>query len=150
MRWLLGRLMPRPRLLRWTLVLGWLAKPLAAALPAVSADPAGATFLRRLKGSLPRLTVVWDRHNIHSKARLVKAFLRANPSVVAEDFPGYVPDLNPDEGVWGWTKYGRLANFAPAGTADLRQRVQAELTWLKAYPYFLYSFIEHTNLPLQL
>jgi transposase len=107
-------------------------------------------FLRRLKESLPRLTVIWDRHNIHSKARLVKAFLRANPSVVAEDFPGYVPELNPDEGVWGWTKYGRLANFAPADTADLRQRVQAELTWLKAHPYFLYSFIEHTNLPLQL
>lgn len=107
-------------------------------------------FLRQLKESLPRMTVIWDRHGIHSKARLVKEFLKANPSVVAEDFPGYVPELNPDEGVWGWTKYGRLANFAPADTADLRQRVQAELTWLKEHPYFLYSFIEHTNLPLQL
>ena len=58
-------------------------------------------FLRELKQSLPRLTVIWDRHGIHSKARLVKAFLAANPSVVAEDFPGYVPELNPDEGVWG-------------------------------------------------
>jgi len=28
--------------------------------------------------------------------------------------------------------------------------VLAELTWLKAHPYFLNSFIEHTNLPLQL
>lgn len=107
-------------------------------------------FLRELKQSLPRLTVIWDRHGIHSKARLVKAFLAANPSVVAEDFPGYVPELNPDEGVWGWTKYGRLANFAPADTDDLRQHVQAELTWLKEHPYCLYSFIDHTNLPLQL
>ena len=32
-------------------------------------------FLREPKKSLPRLTVVWDRHGIHSKARLVKAFL---------------------------------------------------------------------------
>jgi transposase len=107
-------------------------------------------FLRQLKGSLPRLTVIWDRHGIHSKARLVKAFLKANPSVVAEDFPGYVPELNPDEGVWGWTKYGRLANFAATDAADLRRRVQAELTWLKEHPYLLYSFIDHTNLPLQL
>ena len=30
----------------------------------------------------------------------------AHPDVVAEDFPGYGPDLNPDEGVWGRTKYG--------------------------------------------
>jgi len=107
-------------------------------------------FLRALKRSLPRFTVIWDRHGIHSKARLVKAFLKANPGVVAEDFPGYVPELNPDEGVWGWTKYGRLANFAAADTQDLRQRVTAELAWLKEYPYFLDSFIEHTNLPLLL
>jgi transposase len=107
-------------------------------------------FLRQLKATLPRLTVVWDRHGIHSKARLVRQFLAASPSVVAEDFPGYVPELNPDEGVWGWAKYGRLANFAPADTADLRQRVEAELSWLRARPYLLYPFLEHTNLPLQL
>jgi transposase len=107
-------------------------------------------FLRQLKQSLPRLTVIWDRHGIHGKARRVKQFLKANPSVVAEDFPGYVPELNPDEGVWGWTKYGRLANLAPANTGELRRRVQAELSWLKEHPYFLHSFIRHTNLPLQL
>jgi transposase len=98
-------------------------------------------FLRQMKQSLPRLTVIWDRHGIHGKARRVKQFLKANPSVVAEDFPGYVPELNPDEGVWGWTKYGRLANLAPADTKELRRRVQAELSWLKEHPYFLYSFI---------
>ena len=107
-------------------------------------------FLRALKESLPRMTVVWDRHKIHSKSRRVKAFLAANPSVVVEDLPPYAPTENPDEGVWGWTKYGRLANFAPADTAALRERVQAELTWLKQHPYCLYSFIEHTNLPLRL
>jgi transposase len=107
-------------------------------------------FLRALKKSLPRFTVIWDRHGIHARARAVKAFLKANPSVVAEDLPAYAPQENPDEGVWGWTKYGRLANFAPADTAALRDRVHAELTWLKEHPYFLSSFIEHTNLPLQL
>ena len=107
-------------------------------------------FLRQLHRALPRFTVIWDQHRIHGKARRVREFLAANPSIVAEDFPGYVPELNPDEGVWGWTKYGRLANFAPADTQELRRRVTAELTWLKEHPYFLDSFIEHTNLPLQL
>jgi glycolate oxidase iron-sulfur subunit len=52
MRRLLGWLMPRPKLFRWALVLGWLAKPLAAALPRQSADPGGATFPRRLKAMI--------------------------------------------------------------------------------------------------
>jgi len=107
-------------------------------------------FLKELKKSLPRFTVVWDQHRIHSRAGLVKEFLAANPSVVAEDFPGYVPELNPDEGVWGYTKYGRLANFAPENADELRERVDAELRDLKRRAYFLYRFIDHTNLPLQL
>jgi transposase len=107
-------------------------------------------FLRELKRSLPRFTVIWDRSRIHGRARVVKEFLAANPSVVAEDFPGYVPDLNPDEGVWGYTKYGRLANFAPAGAKELRERVEAELRELKRQAYFLYRFIANTDLPLQL
>jgi len=107
-------------------------------------------FLRELKKSLPRFTVIWDGNRIHSKARVVKEFLAANPSVVAEDFPGYVPYLNPDEGVWGYTKYGRLANFAPADHQELRERVLAELRLLKQQAYMLWCFIEHTNLPLQL
>ncbi len=107
-------------------------------------------FLRQLKRSLPRFTVVWDKNQIHRKSLLVRAFVKANPSVVAEDFPGYTPELNPDEGVWGYTKYGKLANYAPADTDMLRRRVEAELTWLKEHPYFLYAFIDHTNLPLLL
>jgi len=107
-------------------------------------------FLRQLHASLPRFTVIWDGNRIHSKARLVQEFLAANPTVVAEDFPGYMPDLNPDEGVWGYTKYGRLANFAPGNAQELRERVEAELQDLKRQAYALYAFIEHTNLPLQL
>lgn len=107
-------------------------------------------FLKGLKRSLRRFTVIWDPNGIHRKARRVQQFLGAHRSVVAEDFPGYMPALNPDEGVWGWAKYGRLANFAPADTQELRAGVSAELTWLKEHPYFLYSFIDHTNLPLLL
>jgi hypothetical protein len=107
-------------------------------------------FLRELKKSLPRFTVLWDGNRIHSRARLVQEFLAANPGVVAEDFPGYMPDLNPDEGVWGYTKYGRLANFAPANAHELRERVEEELRTLKREAYFLYHFIENTELPLLL
>jgi glycolate oxidase iron-sulfur subunit len=58
MRRLLGLLMPRPRLFRWALVLGWLAKPLASALPGLSGDPGGATLLRRLKAMIEAIPLV--------------------------------------------------------------------------------------------
>jgi transposase len=45
-------------------------------------------FLRELRRELPGpLTVVWDRHNIHSRARLVKAWLATQEGVVLEDLP---------------------------------------------------------------
>jgi glycolate oxidase iron-sulfur subunit len=52
MRGLLALLMPRPRLFRWAMVLGRLAKPFVGVLPATSSDPGGATFLRRLRAML--------------------------------------------------------------------------------------------------
>ncbi|MDP1965883.1 MAG: glycolate oxidase subunit GlcF [Reyranella sp.] len=52
MRGVLAYLMPRPAVFRWAMVLGRLAKPLAALLPATSSDPSGATFLRRLRAML--------------------------------------------------------------------------------------------------
>jgi transposase len=107
-------------------------------------------FLKELKKSLPRFTVIWDQGRIHNRAGLVKAFLAEHPEIVAEDLPPYAPELNPDELVWGQTKYGRLANFAPANARELRERVEAELRWLQKHAYFLYSFIDHTDLPLVL
>jgi hypothetical protein len=41
--------------------------------------------------------VVWDPHSIHSKAAAVQAFLAEHADAVAEEFPGYAPELNPDE-----------------------------------------------------
>jgi DDE superfamily endonuclease/Winged helix-turn helix len=105
-------------------------------------------FLKQLKQHLPRMTLVWDRSQTHGRSRVVKEFLRANRSVVAEDLPGYAPELNPDELVWCSTKYGRLSNYAAPGLKELRRRVEAELGDLRDHPYALLDFIDHTQLPL--
>ena len=104
-------------------------------------------FLRGLHRELGPLTVVWDRHSIHGKSELVQAFLGAHPGVVAEDFPGYTPDLNPEEAVWGWTKYGRLANLAAHDTTELFDYVSEELLQLRYRPDLLRGFIRQTGLP---
>lgn len=109
--------------------------------------PDVVTFLAELHRRLGRVTVVWDRNQIHSKSKVVKAWLATHPDVVAEDFPGYVPDLNPDEGVWGWTKYGRLANLAANDKDELWDHVVEELITVKHRPDLLRGFIRQTGLP---
>src|SRR5437763_6664774 len=88
-------------------------------------------FLAEVHRRLGPVTVVWDRNQIHSKSKVVKRWLARHPGVVAEDFPGYVPDLNPDEGVWDWTKYGRLANLAAKDKQHLWDHVVDELITVK-------------------
>jgi transposase len=106
-------------------------------------------FLRELKRQLRGpFTVVWDQHVIHSKARAVKAFLADNPDIVVEDFPGYVPELNPDEWVWSWTKYGRLSNLAAWDAHELWDHIVMALIDLKFQPKILNAFIEEAGLPV--
>jgi transposase len=108
-------------------------------------------YLRQLRAAVRGpLTIIWDRSQIHRKSRLVRAYLAEHPEIVVEDFPGYTPELNPEEHVWGWTKYGRLANLAAENTDVLRDHVIGELIDLKHRPDLLASFIQDTNLPLLL
>ncbi|MGL4553128.1 MAG: IS630 family transposase [Gemmataceae bacterium] len=108
-------------------------------------------FLRQLKGEIGGpWTIVWDRNQIHARAKVVKAWLAKHPEVVVEDFPSHAPDTNPDEDVWSWTKYGRLCNLAPADVDELRQHVWGALVALMNQPQLLTSFILHARVPLLL
>jgi transposase len=105
-------------------------------------------FLKLVRRRLRRVTVGWDRSRIHSRSKVVRAYLAEHPEIVVEDFPGYAPELNPDELVWCWTKYGRLSNYAAPSAAALREQVGGELEDLQRHPYRLLDFIDHTGLPL--
>jgi transposase len=106
-------------------------------------------FLKELKAALGGpLTVLWDRSRVHSRCQAAQEYLRAHPEVVAEDLPAYAPELNPDELVWTWTKYGRLANLAANDGDQLAEQVIDELVYLKEHPELLASFVEKTDLPL--
>jgi transposase len=106
-------------------------------------------FLGQLKRHLGNpFTVIWDGSNIHSRSVLMKAYLAKHPEIVAETLPGYAPELNPDEGVWGWTKYGRLANLAASNTDELRKRIRKEFKVLRKNRHLLNSFIEEADLSL--
>lgn len=106
-------------------------------------------FLRLLKATLGGpLTVLWDRHGIHRKAGAVQAYLAKHPEIVAEDFPGYAPELNPDEQVWNWTKNGPLANRPAEDIDRLFDHLIDCLTEIQQRPDLLAAFVEHSGLHL--
>jgi transposase len=109
--------------------------------------PEVVRFLADLHRRLGPLSVVWDRGPIHDKAKVVRAWLAKHPGVVTEKLPAYAPSLNPDEGVWGWTKYGQLANLAADDTDELWDHVTDQLVTVKHRPDLLAGFIRQTELP---
>jgi transposase len=106
-------------------------------------------YLRRLKEQLGGpLTILWDGSRIHDHSKLVRAFLAEHLEIVTERLPAYAPEMNPDELVWAWTKYGRLGNLAAANTDWLRDFLISEFTYVRQHPELLASFIEKTQLNL--
>lgn len=106
-------------------------------------------YLQLLKKQLRGpLTVIWDGSNIHSKSQVVRAYLAQHPDIEVATLPGYAPDLNPDEQVWGWTKYGRLANLAAETNDHLRDAVIGELVDLRSDQRKMQSFLEHSGVSL--
>ena len=106
-----------------------------------------AGLRRRLQGPL---MILWDRSNIHQRCGLAKKYLAKHPEITTEAFRSYAPDANPDEGACGWTKYHRLANFAPEDLGELRTRLEMEFSSLSKRGDLLASFIRHARIPLQL
>jgi transposase len=106
-------------------------------------------FLEQLRRQLRGpFTVVWDRSKIHSRSKAVKAWLAMHAEVVVEDFPGYAPTLNPDEWVWGWTKYGRLSNLAAWDADELWDHIIMALIDLKFQPGMLNAFLAAAGVPV--
>jgi len=92
-------------------------------------------LLRHLRG---QVIVLLDRGSIH-KGPAVQALDRRCPRLHLEWFPGYAPELNPDEWVWAHFK-AQLANGHPdsvdsrlvSGPARVDSRARASATGASA------------------
>jgi transposase len=108
-------------------------------------------YLKQLRRHIPGpMTILGDKGNVHDRAKVVRAYLAQHPEIVTEPLPSYAPETNPDEGVWGHTKYGRLANFTPEDTAELRSILVEELERIHRRPELLAAFIRHAEVPIRL
>jgi transposase len=108
-------------------------------------------FLKQMKRQVPGpMTILWDRANIHDRSKVVRAYLAEHPEIVTEKLPSYAPETNPDEMVWEHTKHGRLANFTPEDTAELRSVLIEEFRRLHRKPELLAAFIRHAGVRVRL
>jgi transposase len=107
-------------------------------------------FLSQLRRQLRgRIIVIWDNLQAH-RSRLVKQWVRRHRSVQLEFLPGYAPELNPIEGVWGYSKNNPLANFCPMDVNELHRKVHRETGKLTRRPDLLESFVRMTPLKIRI
>ena len=86
-------------------------------------------FLRDLKKHLRRQSaiLIWDGLPAH-KSREMRTYLESQKSWLSvEMLPGYSPDLNPVEDLWGNVKGQELANRCVEGLADAEAALRSGL-----------------------
>ena len=99
-------------------------------------------LLRHLRG---QVIVVWDSGSIH-KGPDVRVLLGSYSRLHVEHFPGYAPELNPDEFVW--THYKReLSNGRPTDSNDLLKDLVRITRKVSRRPDLLRSFVTASALP---
>ena len=104
-------------------------------------------FLRDLKKHLRRqqAILIWDGLPAH-KSREMRAYLESEKSWLSvEMLPGYSPDLNPVEDLWGNVKGQELANRCVEGLADAEAALRSGLERVRRSKLPL-SFLRHTGL----
>ena len=105
------------------------------------------SFLKQIRRSLRGpLTICWDRSRIHDTSLKVREWLAKHPEVETVKFPGYAPELNPDEYVWSHTKYATLCNYAAPNLPTLGVKVNEALLGLRHRRDLLQGFIDHARL----
>lgn len=105
-------------------------------------------FLRHLLRHIPgKLLVVWDGAPIH-RGSIVKQFLAAGAArrIHLEQFPGYAPEADPEEGIWRHLKYVELANVCCDDLAEEREELRAACQRLRQKPRIIHSCLEHAGL----
>jgi transposase len=109
-------------------------------------SPEVVAFLRQLFRHLRgQIVLLWDGGN-HHKGPEVREFLRRHPRLHTHRFPGYAPELNPDEFVWNHLK-GAVANSNPRDLQHLKQLLRSPLQRLRRSQRLLRSCIHASDLP---
>ncbi len=104
-------------------------------------------FLRQLSYHIEGDAIfIWDNLKSH-KSRKVKKFLTRHPRFQGVFLPPYCPELNPDEGVWNWTKTKELANVCVIDMEEMVHRVRGSLRKIQHRKNIIHWCLNDSKLP---
>src|SRR5437016_1183558 len=111
-------------------------------------DLALIAFLRALKRHFPgrHIILVWDGLGGHTSRVMRRYLARARTWLTVERLPGYAPELNHVEQIWGNIKGRELANLCPADILALRGPLRAGFARVRRRSTLAFSFLRHAGL----
>lgn len=87
---------------------------------------------------------MWDNINQH-RSVLVKQFLSTTSRLRLHRFPGYTPELNPDEFVWTYLKRA-VSNTVPTDLPHLKRLIHPPLQRLRQNQRLLWACVKASDL----
>lgn len=118
--------------------------------PGTYTDVTLIAFLRQLKRHFrsQRVILIWDGLGAH-KSRTMTAYLhRQRDWLTLERLPGYAPELNPIEQVWGNVKARELANVCASDVTALRRPLHTGFARVRCHADLAFAFLRHSGLRL--
>ena len=110
---------------------------------AASLTAATMALLRHIPGSL---LIVWDRLSAH-RSCITRDFIAAQGERVwVEYLPGYAPELNPVEYIWGYWKQHALPNVCPKDYWSLGETARRTLKRMRRRPRLITAFWQQAEL----
>jgi transposase len=98
-------------------------------------------FVRHLLRRIPGVIFLfWDGLNTHRSKKTSAALLEYRSRLRIYRLPAYAPELNPDEGLWGWMKHHALAGQCPPNLETLEHSIRLALRRLRRRPSVIRSF----------
>ena len=100
-------------------------------------------LLRHIDGNL---IVIWDGLQAH-RSHMVRDFVAVTGGRIQLEFlPGYAPDLNPVEYLWGHWKHHELPNFCPKNFGELSYHARRALRRMRRRKTLVTAFWRQAGL----
>jgi putative transposase len=95
-----------------------------------------------------RIILIWDGLPSHRSRRMLDWLTGQRAWLRAERLPGYAPDLNPIELVWGNVKSQELANLCADTIGEVSHAAEEGLDRIGSDAPLCFAFLRHTGLRL--
>jgi putative transposase len=96
-----------------------------------------------------KVTLIWDGLPSHRSRQMTTWITSQRSWLRVERLPGYAPDLNPVEMLWGNIKNTELANLCPDTIGQAHDAAQAGLERAGTDYDLCHAFLTHTGLSLR-